>query len=170
MRSALAITLLLFVHSELHAQTLDLLPLDQSERLTRIALGSCVRQGDPQPIWEAIAESKPDLFVFLGDNIYGDSKNMRVLKRKYAQLAAEEGFQRVTQTCPILATWDDHDYGADDAGVEYPMKVESQEIFLDFFDEPADSIRRKTPGVYEAKIIGPPGQRVQITLLDTRYF
>ena len=88
MRSALAITLSLLAHSELHAQALDLLPLDQSERVTRIALGSCERQGDPQPIWEAIAESKPDLFVFLGDNIYGDSKDMRVLKTKYAQLAA----------------------------------------------------------------------------------
>ena len=170
MRSSLGIALLLFTHVELHGQTLDLLALDDSQRLTRIALGSCVRQGKPQPIWNAVAESKPDVFIFLGDNIYGDSKDMLVLRRKYSQLAADEGFQRVIRTCPILATWDDHDYGADDAGAEYPKREESQQIFLDFFDEPADSIRRQTPGIYDAKIIGPPGQRVQIILLDTRYF
>jgi alkaline phosphatase D len=95
---------------------------------------------------------------------------MRVLKNKYGQLAADRGFQRLTQTCPIIATWDDHDYGADDAGEEYPKRVESQQIFLDFFAEPADSVRRRTPGIYDAKIVGPPGRRVQIILLDTRYF
>ena len=170
MRSAFTLAVLLLVQIQCLGQTLDLLPLDQSKRLNRIAMGSCVRQGDPQPIWKAVAESKPDLFLFLGDNIYGDSKDMRVLRKKYSQLAAEIGFQRVTRTCPILATWDDHDYGADDAGVEYPKKVESQQIFLDFFAEPADSVRRQTPGIYDAKVIGPPGQRVQIILLDTRYF
>lgn len=170
MRSTLPIVLLLVTQFQSWGQTPELLPLDTSKPLTRIALGSCVRQGDPQPIWKAIVESKPELFVFLGDNIYGDSKKIGVLRRKYAQLAAEKGFQRLTRTCPIIATWDDHDYGADDAGVEYPMKVESQKLFLDFFGEPADSVRRQTPGIYDSKIIGPPGQRVQIILLDTRYF
>ncbi|MCP4391260.1 MAG: hypothetical protein GY802_23405 [Gammaproteobacteria bacterium] len=43
-------------------------------------------------------------------------------------------------------------------------------MFLDFFDEPKNSIRRKTPGIYDATIRGPEGKRVQIVLLDTRYF
>ena len=80
------------------------------------------------------------------------------------------GYQKLKETCPIYATWDDHDYGQNDAGVEYPKKVESQEIFLDFFDEPNDSVRRSTPGIYDAKVIGPEGKRVQIIILDTRYF
>ena len=101
--------LLLLAHAPLLGQTLDLLPLDTSRRMTRIALGSCARQGQPQPIWDAVVDSSPDLFIFLGDNIYGDTTDMRVLRRKYGQLAAEPGFQRLTRTCPILATWDDHD-------------------------------------------------------------
>jgi len=40
--------------------------------VTRIAFGSCAKQWEPQPIWSAIAETKPDVFLFLGDNIYGD--------------------------------------------------------------------------------------------------
>lgn len=169
-RGVVGILLVVFAPASAFGQTLDVLQLDLNKRLTRVAFGSCARQDQPQPIWNAVAESNPDVFIFLGDNIYGDTKDMRVLKSKYTQLAAIEGFQRVTKTCPILATWDDHDYGADDAGEEYPKKVESQEIFLDFFGEPADSIRRGTPGIYDAKIIGPQGQRVQIILLDTRYF
>jgi alkaline phosphatase D len=95
---------------------------------------------------------------------------MAVMREKYDTLAADPGYQALKQTCPILATWDDHDYGRNDAGAEYPAKTESQQAFLDFFDEPADSERRGTPGVYDAKVFGPTGKRVQIILLDTRYF
>lgn len=138
--------------------------------LTRIAFGSCAKQDDPQPIWDAIVDSDPERFLFIGDNIYGDSEDMNVLQAKWNQLAAQPGYQRLKSHCPILATWDDHDYGANDAGHEYPMKRESQKLFLDFFEEPADSPRRRREGIYDAKQIGPEGQRVQFILLDTRYF
>lgn len=138
--------------------------------LSRIALGSCARQNQPQPIWDPIVAAKPDLFLFLGDNIYGDSNDMKVLQSKYDQLAEKPGFKKLRATCPILATWDDHDFGADDAGEEYPMKIESQKLFLNFFNEPADSPRRQREGIYDAKVFGPVGQQVQIILLDTRYF
>lgn len=138
--------------------------------LSRIAFGSCARQGQPQPIWESIAASDPDLFLFIGDNIYGDTEDMNLLQEKWGMLGAEPGYRKLKETCPILATWDDHDYGQNDAGAEYPMKKESQKIFLDFFEEPADSPRRTREGIYDAKVFGPEGQRVQIILLDTRYF
>ena len=50
------------------------------------------------------------------------------------------------------------------------MKAESQKLFLDFMDEPMDSSRRKREGVYDACVLGPVGKRVQVILLDTRYF
>ena len=138
--------------------------------LSRIAFGSCAKQDEPQPIWEAVVESDPDVFLLIGDNIYGDSEDLDVLKAKWDQLGAIPGYQKLKETCPILATWDDHDYGANDAGVEYPKKHESQQLFLDFFDEPAGTARRQSEGVYDAKVFGPEGQRVQIILLDTRFF
>jgi alkaline phosphatase D len=138
--------------------------------LSRIAFGSCAKQNQPQPIWDAVVQSRPDLFLFIGDNIYGDSRDMSVLKSKWDQLAAQPGYQKLKQTCRVLATWDDHDFGENDAGVEYPKKRETQKLFLDFFDEPLDSPRRKQEGVYDALTFGPEGRRVQILLLDTRYF
>lgn len=136
----------------------------------RIAFGSCANQGRPQPIWDAVNALKPEVFLFLGDNIYADTTSMEVMKKKYDQFAAIPGFQRLKQSSKILATWDDHDYGKNDAGYEYGPKAESQKLFLDFFGVPADSPRRQQEGVYSAEIIGPPGQRVQFIMLDTRTF
>ena len=110
------------------------------------------------------------MFVFLGDNIYGDTDNVEVLKAKYAQLAAMPGYQKLLKTCPVIATWDDHDYGLNDGGADFPGKVASQKQFLEFFKEPPDSPRRNRAGVYGAWVSGPAGKRVQVILLDTRYF
>ena len=138
--------------------------------LSTIAFGSCLKETRPQPIWEGVIAAKPDVFVLLGDNIYGDTRDMNKLKGKWDTFAAVPGFKKLRADCRLLGTWDDHDYGENDAGIEYPKKVESQQIFLDFLGEPKDSDRRKTPGIYDSVTIGPKGKRVQFILLDTRYF
>jgi alkaline phosphatase D len=142
----------------------------QDVALTRIAFGSCCKQDRPQPIWESIVACEPELFLFIGDNIYGDTRDMSLLRKKWGILGSNPGYQKLWTTCPVYAVWDDHDYGENDAGVEFPHKDESQQIFLDFFAEPADSHRRARAGLYDARIVGPPGRRVQLILLDTRYF
>jgi alkaline phosphatase D len=145
--------------------------LSQAEKpLSVIAFGSCLQERRPQPIWEGVLSTKPDVFVLLGDNIYGDTRDMEKLKAKWGVFEEKPGFRKLRQSCRLLAIWDDHDYGENDAGIEYPKKAESQQIFLDFLGEPKDSIRRKTPGIYDAVTIGPEGKRVQFILLDTRYF
>lgn len=141
----------------------------QDATISRIAFGACVRQDLPQPIWDTVVASDPELFLFLGDNIYADTEDMDLMRAKYQILGEQPGYQKLKTTCPILATWDDHDYGANDAGFEYPKKRESQQIFLDFFDVPRDSPRRQREGVYHAQVHGPVGKRVQIILLDARY-
>ena len=137
--------------------------------LARIGFGSCANEGKAQPIWDAIDAHHCDLFVFLGDNIYGDTRDMAVLSAKYAQFAAQPGFARLRATTPVAAVWDDHDFGEDDAGGDYPMKEETRRMFLDFWDEPARSPRRDRDGVYAAYVFGPPGKRVQLILPDLRY-
>jgi len=141
-----------------------------SEPISRIAFGSCAKQNQPLPILKSVLDADPDLFLMIGDNIYGDSDDMEVLKAKWSQLGAVPEYQRVKAHCPILATWDDHDYGKNDAGNDFHKRRESQQVFLDFYDEPVGTARRTTDGVYDAKIYGPVGKRVQIILLDTRFF
>ena len=135
-----------------------------------IGFGSCLKQTRPQPIWESVLEKRPDVFILLGDNIYGDTQDMKKLKGKWNDFSSISGFNKLRQNCRLLGVWDDHDYGENDAGIEFPKKAESQKIFLDFLHEPKDSERRKTPGTYDSVIIGPPGKRIQFILLDTRYF
>ena len=141
-----------------------------AKALERIAFGSCATQERPQPIWDAVSRTNPDLLLLLGDNIYADTEDMDVMRAKYAKFAAMPGFKAIRSRVPILATWDDHDLGVNDGGVSYPKKDESQQVFLDFFGEPSDSSRRKQAGVYDARVYGPPGKRVQVIMLDTRYF
>ena len=56
------------------------------------------------------------------------------------------------------------------AAATFPRSDASQQVFLDFFRDPPDSERRRRPGVYTSQVFGPAGKRVQIILLDTRYF
>ena len=140
------------------------------QRIERVAFGSCSHQNKRQPILHTVRSKAPDVFVYLGDNIYGDTEDMDELRSKYAQLGAKTEFQALRECCTVHATWDDHDYGANDAGKHYAQKEASQEIFLDFWQVPADSARRQRAGVYGSHIWGPAGQRVQLILLDTRFF
>ncbi|WP_269516144.1 alkaline phosphatase D family protein [Brevundimonas subvibrioides] len=142
---------------------------ESARTLTRIAFGSCAKSDKPQPIWDAVLAAEPDLFIFLGDNVYLDTRDPAVMRRKYAELAAQPGFQKLKASVPILAIWDDHDYGENDAGADYPMKEETRRQFLDFFDEPADSPRRTRDGIYTAPVFGPAGRQVQILLPDLRW-
>ena len=94
-----------------------------------------------------MVETKPQHFVFLGDNIFADTEDMNVMKEKYALLGKQPGYIKLKATCRVHATWDDHDYGGNDAGAEYSRKKESQQVFLDFFEVPKDDPRRSRAGV-----------------------
>lgn len=139
---------------------------------TRIAFGSCADQKLPQPIWKSVLAYKPDAFLFLGDNVYGDvaSPEMTRLKNAYAAFGANAGLAALRTRSRVFATWDDHDYGRNDAGAGFSWRRESEELFLDFWEVPQGDPRRRRDGVYFADIQGPPGRRVQTIVLDTRFF
>lgn len=140
------------------------------EPLSRIGFGSCSNERRPQPIWDAINKLEPQLFILAGDNVYADSGRPDILKRSYDTFGAIPGFAKLRESAQILATWDDHDYGRNDAGEEWEGKHAAKEAFMEFFETPADSPLRQRGGVYDAAIIGPEGKRVQVILLDTRWF
>jgi len=137
--------------------------------LRDLVFGCCLKTFE-HPMLDRALSLPMDAFVFLGDNVYADSMNPAVLRRKYAELKASAFFKGLRAKAPILATWDDHDYGADDAGGTWPSKAESQAEFLDWLEAPSDSPLRHREGIYDARVFGPPGRRVQVLLLDTRYF
>ncbi|MDB2447051.1 alkaline phosphatase family protein [bacterium] len=142
----------------------------QSQTISKIAFGSCLKQGNDLSIFNSIIDKHPDLFVFGGDNVYADTTDESRLKSIYNTLGESKEYKAFTATVPVVATWDDHDYGINDAGAEHPEKVMSQRVFLDFFGEPKNSVRRRTGGVYTSYQFGPWNKRVNLIILDTRFF
>ena len=151
---------------------------DDPKPVTKIAFGSCVDQDKPVPIFDTMAATKPDLLLLIGDNMYADyEKGKRVkstpeiIRDRYQQMAKVPGLVKLKAASGrVLGTWDDHDYGQNDAGAGWPHKDAAQKEFHDFFGTPADSPRRARKGIYHAEVFGPPGKRVQVILLDLRYF
>jgi alkaline phosphatase D len=137
--------------------------------LREIVFGSCIKSVD-HPMLDRTLTLPMDLFLFLGDNVYADTKAPAIMRAKYDELKASRFWKGLQKKAPFLATWDDHDYGGDDAGASWPIRREAQEEYLRWLDPPADSPLRRREGVYDARVIGPPGRRVQVLLLDTRYF
>ena len=149
------------------------------DSITRIAFGSCMSEKEDQTIWTKIAAENPDVFIFMGDNVYGDAyrsnplfsdSTMPKMREAYNQLAASQPFADFRSNISVLPIWDDHDYGVNDGGADYLFKDQAKELFLQAWDIPAGDIRRKREGVYNSQLIGEAGQRVQIILLDTRSF
>lgn len=144
----------------------------ESTELTRIGFASCLRQDRAQPIWNAVIKAQPDTFLMLGDNVYGDFNNASgdKLISAYMTLANQPEFAHARAAFPMLATWDDHDYGLNDGGAEFEHKAVAEKLFRQFWQGSGSLKGVRGPGIAYAQSFGPPGRRVQIIMLDTRSF
>ena len=136
----------------------------------KIGIGSCLDQDFPQPIWQPIEEENLDYFIFLGDNVYGDSifENLYKMKRAYSK--QEKLLPDFLDQTNIFAIWDDHDYGKNDGGSDYKYKKLAENLFLDFWNVPINDVRRSREGIYfsENKVFF--NRKYKLIFLDTRYF
>ena len=135
-----------------------------------IGFGSCLTQERSMPIFNSIKAEDYDLFLMLGDNVYGDSEREDLLELREAYDLQRQNFDSFNFDFPFEAIWDDHDYGLNDAGKEYAYKEDAEQLFLDFWNVPQDDIRRTRPGLYFEWIEDIEGITVQMLFLDTRFF
>ncbi|MHB0755293.1 alkaline phosphatase D family protein [Polaribacter sp. M15] len=135
-----------------------------------IAFGSCNKQYKTNILWKEVIKNKPNLWIWGGDNIYADTYDMDELKQHYRTQMNQKGYKSLLKKMPILATWDDHDYGVNDSGAEYEKKKEAQQLFLDFIGVSANSSRRKQEGIYHSQIFKTNKGSIKVIVLDTRYF
>ena len=149
-------------------------PLNLSVAPKRIVFASCAHQNEDQSIWRQVAAEDADLVLYIGDNVYGDVRSndpsLPELKAAYMRLAQSEPFAAVREAAPMLTVWDDHDYGLNDAGGDYVHREASEALFHHVWATPSDDPRRDRPGVYGAWYFGAQGERLQLIVLDTRYF
>ena len=132
--------------------------LDLSKTLTRIAFGSCNHQGRSQHMWSKIGAQNPDIFLAIGDNVYGDvgyqgEADLSSFINAYKQQATYPEFQALRSQVPMLATWDDHDFGPNDSGGAFAFKEWSEQLFESFWR--SSNAVKSRPGIYDSMIAGP---------------
>jgi alkaline phosphatase D len=141
--------------------------------ITRFAFGSCQNENRDMKFWDVVAAQKPQAFLLIGDNVYGDTRptngaDIPTLTASYRKLNTRVEYDRFRRSVPMLTTWDDHDYGANDAGGAFAFKEWAEKVYESYWGA-SDEVRAR-PGVYESRIVGPEGKRVQFIILDTRFF
>ncbi len=135
-----------------------------------ITFGSCNHQWAKQPMWKTIAKNKPDLFIWLGDIIYADTENMTKMQNDYDMQANNSDYKAFAAKTPIIGIWDDHDYGVNDGGKEYPQKDSSKMLLFDFLKVSTENEAYNRPGAYQHYVYKKKDLTVKVLLLDTRYF
>ena len=117
-----------------------------------IAIGSCFYLADPDPRWPghdygggfeifaAIAAKKPDLMLWLGDNVYlqqPDYYDTSSMSLRYRRQRAFEPLQPLLSATSHVAIWDDHDYGPNDSDASYVLKSETKKLFERYWPNPS---------------------------------
>lgn len=131
---------------------------------------SCNDQEREQPLWDPIISHKPALFVWGGDNIYSDTRDSSKMRADYEKQFKQPGYAKLRQQTKVIGTWDDHDYGENDAGAQYPMKIKASELFWDFLELPKTDSLRDQPGVFHTYVHQTEQGSVKFIMLDTRYY
>ncbi|MFZ4621991.1 MAG: alkaline phosphatase D family protein [Bacteroidota bacterium] len=113
-----------------------------------VAFGSCAfvneadadRPGKPYGsdfgIFTTIVSKNPDLFIWGGDNTYlrdPDFFSRAAIIRRYSLTRELPELQALLGGVHNYATWDDHDYGSNDADRTYPLKDVTLETFKIFW-------------------------------------
>ncbi len=145
-------------------------PLDARKQLQTITFGSCNKENEPQPFWAEMQPLKPDLWIWLGDNIYADTNEDKVFRAKYNRQLSNKDYAKFVRRTPVVGIWDDHDYGVNNGGKEFAQKDIAKMAMLDFLQVPANAEVRKREGAYQSYTFGKGDTQVKVILLDSRYF
>ena len=132
-----------------------------------VGFGSCARYSlDPvQSVWNVADRSDLDLFLWVGDNIYGDSPDPAFLAEEWRRQRDVVNLQPLIRRVPQLATWDDHDFGLNDHDRTHPGKAEALSVFKHYWANPSYGLA-DTPGVFFHYAYG----GIDFFFLDCRYY
>lgn len=138
--------------------------------IRKVAFGSCMDQNLPQPVWEALNQDKPDLFIALGDNVYASASKDKPISEMYLRQLQNPQLLEFRKNVPWVGVWDDHDFGVNDGGGDHPEFEEAKASFLAFLPNSDKVIPPDQKGNFHSIIIGNKPSTLQLIMLDTRTY
>lgn len=149
--------------------------LDLSRPDCRFAVVSCMNDsslmgGKISTMWESLHREECDFIVFLGDTCYSDLGNDKRdeagYARRYSETRQRLSWFRMPKLTPVFATWDDHDFGLNNADRSFPRADFNRQLFGKFWGSIQSPVWRKAHGV--GSVFEGFGQR--FFLMDDRSF
>lgn len=135
-----------------------------------IAIGSCNDQDRPQEMWKEVIAQHPNVWIWMGDNIYSDFKKPEAREALYEKQKSNPDYQKLISTCSVTGTWDDHDYGVNDGGKNYGLKGEAQRLAMQFIGFEKNNPVWNHEGIYNSVEYGLEERKIKVINLDTRSF
>ncbi len=139
----------------------------------KYAVASCMNDwfsGLRVDMWQAMAATNPDFILIAGDSVYADFSNSDRDEKGYWErwtVSRERlAIFRMKKLIPIFSTWDDHDFGLNNANKNFKQKNLTKDIFGLFWGDQSTASLSLGPGV--SKVLNVAGQR--IFLMDDRFF
>jgi alkaline phosphatase D len=140
--------------------------LDTAKAAPRFAIASCMSDDFPdvqRDMWRAMQAQQPDVIFVLGDAAYLDPQNKppteESLWRRHVISRSKMDVFLWKTLRPVISVWDDHDYGMNNAGHDFPLKQASAGMFRALFGS----------GEAEGYEAG-PGESKLLTLFGQRFF
>ncbi|MGW2547240.1 alkaline phosphatase D family protein, partial [Kitasatospora sp. NPDC001574] len=150
-----------------------------------LGMGSCAHTM-PNSLWKRVKDEGCDGFVMLGDTPYADGGHkaipgaavgsLSVVRGHHREFLASPELANMARSIPVWATWDDHDFGANNGfGNTVPSKGNYRQAFVDYranatFGHATNgtSLTSRTAGegVYTSFRRGP----IEVFLIDPRWF
>jgi alkaline phosphatase D len=150
--------------------------LDLNSPHLKIAICSCMDDTRHEPqIWNDLLSKRPDLIFFVGDSVYADKfaagsigATPDDLWSRFSEARATLEIYFAKKLIPVFATWDDHDFGRNNAGIGYGYVRESQENFRTFYAQETShcSLLSRGPGISQVLRMA----KQQFIFLDCRSF
>lgn len=126
--------------------------LDLAKKRARVAVISCMNdelKTEQLGMWKALLSDNPDVILMIGDNVYADRVPNKMptgeqIWDRYVDTRWALAFFKSSVLIPVVATWDDHDYGRNDSDRTSSVKEEARDVFHAFFPQlkPAPAFAR----------------------------
>ena len=115
--------------------------LDLAQKSFTIAVASCMDDYWSAKVqvqmWKDLLSFQPNMIFLIGDNVYADKNipapSMKNFHKRYVETFSKLHLYKTSHLIPILAVWDDHDYGFNNGHKDFIYKSDMQKLFRGFF-------------------------------------